>query len=129
MAQMCSLALLLSFLFGRVFFIFKWTMGFLLTGIYVWIVWDFRMAIFYKGTSWNVGLDPRIAHTMSVAFLTFALHWTDRQTEYRNRLDHRWKKQLSEEQEEAITMKFVNNMLLQNILPAHVGKDSFVIYL
>lgn len=38
-----------------------------------------------------------------------------------NRLDYRWKRQLAEEQEEAATTRMVNKMLLQNILPIHVG--------
>lgn len=81
-----------------------------------------RTAFFSIDTSWNVGLDPRIAHTLSVLIITITLYWIDRTTEYRNRLDHLWQLQLSEEQKEAETMLKVNNMLLENILPAHVGQ-------
>jgi adenylate cyclase len=44
------------------------------------------------------------------------------QAEYMNRLDYKWKRQLSHEQEESSTMHMINKMLLQNILPVHVGK-------
>lgn len=39
-----------------------------------------------------------------------------------NRLDFCWKRQLLAEQDEATTTRKVNKMLLQNILPEHVGK-------
>lgn len=122
MTQCWSLALLLNFLFSRVFFIFKWIVAGGMTIFYLWVVWEMRTAFFSIDTSWNVGLDPRIAHTLSVLIITITLYWIDRTTEYRNRLDHLWQLQLSEEQKEAETMLKVNNMLLENILPAHVGQ-------
>jgi hypothetical protein len=39
-----------------------------------------------------------------------------------HRLDYQWKRQLNAEQEQAVNVKIVNKMLLQNILPHHVGK-------
>jgi hypothetical protein len=45
------------------------------------------------------------------------------QAEYMSRLDYKWKHQLSQEQEESSTMHMINKMLLQNILPVHVGKN------
>ncbi|XP_047527739.1 adenylate cyclase type 2-like isoform X1 [Vanessa atalanta] len=118
--QCWSLALLLNFLFSRVFFIFKWIVAGIMTTFYLWVVWEIKSSLFSTDLTWNVGLDPRISHTLSVIFITITLYWIDRTTEYRNRLDHLWQIQLSEEQEEAETMLKVNNMLLENILPAHV---------
>jgi hypothetical protein len=43
-----------------------------------------------------------------------------------NRLDYKWKRQLAREQEESSTMHMINKMLLQNILPIHVGKNLSV---
>jgi len=40
-----------------------------------------------------------------------------------NRLNYHWKRQLSKEQEESTTMQMINKMLLENILPVHVGKN------
>ncbi|XP_052738694.1 adenylate cyclase type 2-like [Bicyclus anynana] len=118
--QCWSLALLLNFLFSRVFFMFKWIVAGCMTLFYLWIVWEIKTSLFSVDTTWNVGLDPRVSHTLSVIIITITLYWVDRTTEYRNRLDHLWQIQLSEEQEEAETMLKVNNMLLENILPAHV---------
>ncbi|CAK1544588.1 unnamed protein product [Leptosia nina] len=118
--QSWSLALLLNFLFSRVFFIFKWIVAAVMTTFYLWVIWEMKSAFFSAGLTWNVGLDPRISQTLSVIFITFTLYWIDRTTEYRHRLDHLWQIQLTEEQEEAETMLKVNNMLLENILPAHV---------
>lgn len=120
--QCWGLTLLLNFLFSRVFFIFKWVVAGGMTVFYLWIVWEIKSSLFAIDTTWNVGLDPRVSHTLSVVFITITLYWIDRTTEYRNRLDHLWQLQLSEEQQEAETMLKVNNMLLENILPAHVGK-------
>ena len=43
------------------------------------------------------------------------------QHEYMHRLDYQWKRQLKNEQEQASATRLVNKMLLQNILPKHVG--------
>ncbi|XP_063838867.1 adenylate cyclase type 7-like isoform X1 [Ostrinia nubilalis] len=118
--QCWGLALLLNFLFSRVFFVFKWIMAGAMTTFYLWVVWEVKTALFAEDVTWNVGLDPRVSHTLSVVFITIALYWIDRTTEYRNRLDNLWQIQLNEEQQEAETMLKVNNMLLENILPAHV---------
>ncbi|KPI97532.1 Adenylate cyclase type 2 [Papilio xuthus] len=91
-----------------------------MTTFYLWVVWDLKSSLFSIDLTWNVGLDSRISHTLSVVFITVTLYWIDRTTEYRNRLDHLWQIQLSDEQTEAETMLRVNNMLLENILPAHV---------
>ena len=45
----------------------------------------------------------------------------DRQHEYMHRLDFQWKRQLKREQDQANVTKFVNKMLLLNILPLHVA--------
>lgn len=79
-----------------------------------------KSPLFAQDASWNVGMDARISHTLAVVFITITLYWIDRTTEYRNRLDHLWQMQLKDEQTEAETMLKVNNMLLENILPAHV---------
>jgi hypothetical protein len=44
------------------------------------------------------------------------------QHEYMRRLDYQWKRQLKSEQVQASATKTVNSVLLQNILPLHVGK-------
>ncbi|KAI8438275.1 hypothetical protein MSG28_010861 [Choristoneura fumiferana] len=121
--QCWGLALLLNFLFSRVFFIFKWIVAGGMTIFYLWVVWEIKTTLFAEDATWNVGLDPRLSHTLSVIFITITLYWIDRTTEYRNRLDHLWQLQLTEEQQEAETMLKVNNMLLENILPAHVYLD------
>lgn len=120
MTQCWGLALLLNFLFSRVFFIFKWIVAGGMTIFYLWVVWEMKTSFFAEDATFNVGLDPRVSHTLSVVFITITLYFIDRTTEYRNRLDHLWQLQLTEEQHEAETMLKVNNMLLENILPAHV---------
>lgn len=120
------MVLLLNFLFSRVFFIFKWIVAGGMTAFYLWVIWELKSSLFKEDTTWNAGLDARISHTLTVVFITITLYWIDRTTEYRNRLDYLWQVQLIEEQKEAETMLEVHNMLLENILPAHVGKRFLV---
>lgn len=115
-----GLALLLNFLFSRVFFLFKWLIAGGMTIFYLWVVWETKTFLFAHDTTWNVGLDPRVSHTLAVVFITMTLYFVDRNTEFRNRLDHLWQIQLIKEQDEAETMLKVNSMLLENILPGHV---------
>lgn len=122
------MVLLLSFLFNRVFFIFKWIVAGGMTSFYLWVIWHYKSFLFKEDARWNIGLDSRISHTLTIVFITIALYWIDRTTEYRNRLDYLWQVQLIEEQKEAEIMLEVHNMLLDNILPAHVGKYFLVIY-
>ena len=53
------------------------------------------------------------------------LHVLDRRIEYMSRTDFLWKKKLKVEQEEVETMRGINKILLENILPAHVA-DHFL---
>lgn len=71
----------------------------------------------------NHMVKPRVAHILTIIFLTITLHLIDRQTDYMNRLDFQWNEQLVQERKEANTMHQINNILLQNILPVHVGKS------
>lgn len=65
---------------------------------------------------------PRTAHILIIMFLTMALHLIDRQADYMNRLDYQWTEQLNEEKTGTNTMHRINCILLNNILPIHVGK-------
>ncbi|XP_012285023.1 adenylate cyclase type 2 [Orussus abietinus] len=53
------------------------------------------------------------------------LHVLDRQIEYTSRTDFLWKSKLRVEQDEVETMRGINKILLENILPAHVA-DHFL---
>nr|XP_012138136.1 PREDICTED: adenylate cyclase type 2-like isoform X2 [Megachile rotundata] len=76
----------------------------------------------WSSERWNPHLEPQLAHILSVIFLTFALHLIDRQAEYLSRLDYLWKRQLTEEQDEAFQTRNANKLLLRNILPEHVAE-------
>lgn len=57
-----------------------------------------------------------------LAIIVSVLHVLDRQGEFVSRTDFLWKAKLKVEQEEVETMRGINKILLENILPAHVGK-------
>ncbi|XP_041987378.1 adenylate cyclase type 2 isoform X2 [Aricia agestis] len=57
-----------------------------------------------------------------LVFLVGLLHILDRQIEFTSRTDFLWKDKLKFEQEEVETMRGINKILLENILPAHVAQ-------
>lgn len=126
MTQATFLTLLLGYLFSRVFFVVRWALGIVINAMYLWIIWDPKADVFKNGATWNYDMDPRIAQTMAVVFMSLTLHLIDRQAEFRCRLDYRWKRKLIEKQTDASGMKLENNLLLYNILPVHVGKINSV---
>lgn len=60
-----------------------------------------------------------------LALISLILHILDRQVEYTSRTDILWKSKLRVEQDEVETMRGINKILLENILPAHVA-DHFL---
>lgn len=57
-----------------------------------------------------------------LAVVVMFFHILDRQIEYTSRADYLWKAKLKVEQEEVETMRGINKILLENILPAHVAE-------
>ena len=63
-----------------------------------------------------------MAPTLLVSFLACFLHLLDRQAELTSRSDFLWQYKLSSEEEGVDTMRGINKILLENILPAHVAE-------
>lgn len=122
MTETCSLAILTSFLFLRVHYALKFVISICVVGFYAWNVWLHRDNIFKSSDTWNPQMEPRLAHILTILFLTFSLHLIDRQAEYLSRLDYQWKRQLTKEQDEAFHTRNANKLLLRNILPEHVAE-------
>lgn len=57
-----------------------------------------------------------------LAVIVVLFHIMDRQIEFTSRTDYLWKAKLKVEQEEVETMRGINKILLENILPAHVAE-------
>nr|XP_037869614.1 adenylate cyclase type 2 isoform X4 [Bombyx mori] len=72
---------------------------------------------------YEFSMFPYAAKTgMILIFLAVLLHILDRQIEFTSRTDFLWKDKLKFEQEEVETMRGINKILLENILPAHVAE-------
>ncbi|KAK4877004.1 hypothetical protein RN001_009510 [Aquatica leii] len=56
-----------------------------------------------------------------LAVIVFLYYILDRQIEFTSRTDFLWKSKLMVEQDEVETMRGINKILLENILPAHVA--------
>lgn len=57
-----------------------------------------------------------------VILLVVVFHMLDRKNELSARTDFLWRAKLKVEQEEVETMRGINKILLENILPAHVAE-------
>ena len=68
--------------------------------------------------SWPIWLAPMVI----ICFLVCLLHLLDRQVELSIRSDFLWQYKLSSEEEGVDTMRGINKILLENILPAHVAE-------
>ncbi|XP_043482985.1 adenylate cyclase type 2 [Leptopilina heterotoma] len=60
-----------------------------------------------------------------LTLVALILHVLDRRVEFTSRTDFLWKNKLKVEQDEVETMRGINKILLENILPAHVA-DHFL---
>lgn len=63
-----------------------------------------------------------VGFALMVALLAGLLHLLDRQIELTARSDFLWRAKLSSEEEGVDTMRGINKILLENILPAHVAE-------
>lgn len=67
-------------------------------------------------------LPMQLKMTLALAVTMVLFHILDRQIEFTSRSDFLWKAKLKVEQEEVETMRGINKILLENILPAHVAE-------
>lgn len=106
--------------------------GFLLKLVLMLAVTTFHLAL-YSGlqlahsyySKWHngfEGLPHEFMTALLLAIMVTLLHVLDRQIEFTSRTDFLWKAKLKVEQEEVETMRGINKILLENILPAHVAE-------
>ncbi|XP_035911813.1 adenylate cyclase type 2 [Anopheles stephensi] len=120
--QCLTLAIGMAFLFLRIHFLLKATVGLLIFFCYCWAIFDELYYYFDSSASMNPGLDPKASHLMLILFIVIIFHWIDRQSEYIARTDYNWKQQLLKQKEEAEVTKQTNKILVENILPTHVAE-------
>ncbi|XP_044748123.1 adenylate cyclase type 2 [Coccinella septempunctata] len=68
------------------------------------------------------GLPFEFKSALVLTVVVLLFHILDRQLEFTARTDFLWKAKLKVEQEEVETMRGINKILLENILPAHVAE-------
>ncbi|XP_030079372.1 adenylate cyclase type 2 isoform X2 [Drosophila hydei] len=77
--------------------------------------------VHYNVVNYNNGFPLEVKGFLLLLLVIAVLHTLDRQGEYVARTDFLWKAKLKVEQEEVETMRGINKILLENILPAHVA--------
>ncbi|XP_036608489.1 adenylate cyclase type 7 [Trichosurus vulpecula] len=77
---------------------------------------------FSSGSTSRFMEDPKIMINFYLILFYFTLILLSKQIDYYYRLDYLWKNKFKKEQEEFETMKNVNHLLLENVLPTHVAE-------
>ncbi|XP_033219941.1 adenylate cyclase type 2 isoform X2 [Belonocnema kinseyi] len=121
--QSGAIALLVAWTHLRVGHLLK--LGTMLFSIFVLLVVFSQMKLielYYK----NIKNEfSGVHYTIQIGFLlllvALILHVLDRRVEFTSRTDFLWKNKLKVEQDEVETMRGINKILLENILPAHVA--------
>ncbi|KAK9892996.1 hypothetical protein WA026_023210 [Henosepilachna vigintioctopunctata] len=67
-------------------------------------------------------LPFELKSALVLTLIVLLFHILDRQLEFTARTDYLWKAKLKVEQDEVETMRGINKILLENILPAHVAE-------
>lgn len=88
--QCVILALFTNFMFIRVHFLFKLTIGCMIVGFYSWIIFYVFNDIFERSTSINASLSSKAAHLLTVIFASIIFHLVDRQAEYISKIDYKY---------------------------------------
>ncbi|XP_043520152.1 adenylate cyclase type 2 isoform X4 [Frieseomelitta varia] len=80
----------------------------------------FAIQVMYLPRHYHIHYLLQICYLLALVCLM--LHILDRQIEYTSRTDFLWQNKLKIEQDEVETMRGINKILLENILPAHVAE-------
>ncbi|XP_058174640.1 adenylate cyclase type 2 [Anopheles ziemanni] len=117
---MCAISLAAVSAFLKAGFLVKGLLMALFIAIQCSILWTSSLFETYEilSESWPLGLRG----LLFLLLIATVLHTLDRQGEYVSRTDFLWKAKLKVEQEEVETMRGINKILLENILPAHVAQ-------
>lgn len=121
-----ALSLAATSVFLRVGFIFKLVVMLTTVAAHMALYSTVDMFRIYYGQPSNSdgfeGLPAEIRMSVMLGVLVLLLHILDRQLEFTARTDYLWKAKLRVEQDEVETMRGINKILLENILPAHVAE-------
>ncbi|XP_052891398.1 adenylate cyclase type 2 [Anopheles moucheti] len=117
---MCAISLAAVSAFLKAGFLVKGLLMALFVAVQSSILWTSSLFEAYGvlDNSWPLGLQG----LLYLLLISAVLHTLDRQGEYVARTDFLWKAKLKVEQEEVETMRGINKILLENILPAHVAQ-------
>lgn len=87
--QSVILAICTTFMFIRVHFIFKLLIASIIVGIYSWIIFAGFNHVFEQSASINASLNAKVAHLLTVIFVSVIFHLVDRQAEYISKIDYK----------------------------------------
>uniref|UniRef100_A0A224XHA5 adenylate cyclase n=1 Tax=Panstrongylus lignarius TaxID=156445 RepID=A0A224XHA5_9HEMI len=122
MSSVLSLAVVSVFL--RLGFLLKLLLMLVVAGIHYGL---FISQPLFRGYFYGIANDSltyvpwELKLAVAISCVTALLHVLDRQVEFTTRTDYQWRAKLLIEQEEVETMRGINKILLENILPAHVA--------
>ncbi|XP_037041756.1 adenylate cyclase type 2 isoform X2 [Bradysia coprophila] len=115
----CALTLASISAFLKAGFVFKFISMIICIGVHSAVLWSSNLFRDYNNSA-DYGLAVQGA--LFLTLIAIVLHILDRQGDLVARTDFLWKAKLKVEQEEVETMRGINKILLENILPAHVAQ-------
>ncbi|CRL07366.1 CLUMA_CG020344, isoform A [Clunio marinus] len=118
---LCGLSLSAISAFLRAGFILKLFIMIFTVILQTIILYSSRLFEQYEDDS-NSIIPLAVRGGLLLLVIVAVLHTLDRQGEFVSRTDFLWKAKLKVEQEEVETMRGINKILLENILPAHVAQ-------
>ncbi|XP_013108012.1 adenylyl cyclase X E [Stomoxys calcitrans] len=116
-----ELTICMVFLFSRIPFILKFTVGVLISAIYIIVIFVSYAPIYEASAATNVDLRAEFSHVMVIIITLCIFHLMDRQTEFISKVDYNWKRQLQRKQNDAKVTNASISLLIRNILPSHVA--------
>ncbi|XP_025834972.1 adenylate cyclase type 2-like isoform X2 [Agrilus planipennis] len=120
MTRAMSVIIIILFLFIKIYVWLKLILVCIFVSFFAYNMWTASYEFFMSSESTNYMVSSNLSHVMITVFFALTLHLVDRQSDYLNRLDYNWNRQLNAEKSQANIKHKINSMLIRNILPIHL---------
>ncbi|KRF84840.1 adenylyl cyclase X E isoform X3 [Drosophila virilis] len=121
LTNMVCLIIGMSLIFTRIPFMMKVVVSTLEAITYMIILFFQFEYIVHHSLTTNPYFEAEYAHCLLVIITLLSLYFKERQTEFNNKINYKWREELLKKQHDAFIADQSITILLHNILPAHVA--------
>ncbi|XP_064544818.1 adenylyl cyclase X E-like isoform X2 [Drosophila montana] len=121
LTNMMCLIIGMSLIFTRIPFMMKVVVSALEALTYMIILFFQYGYIVHHSLTTNPYFEAEYAHCLLVIITLLSLYFKERQTEFNNKINYKWREELLKKQHDALIADQSITILLHNILPAHVA--------